>query len=265
MSNGIIQLPYLGNPSMGRWGNQLFTLAFSKAYADSIGAVLEIPENWIGRAIFPHFENYPAISRLLPFMQFHHMPKGETNIALTGFYQNQQSLDLWKNKPYKQWFEIRPEIMIPHNNVWEWFTELQHSAFGEFLLCHRRSGDYIETPYPILSHNSYRDLRNKLFRGKECLFLGDKENAASTELPQLFDKTDMSFISDFIYLMLTPVLFRGNSSFSWWSATLSPVKQRVFSPMVQGLSKSDTECIFIEGNHPAFLPYDAHHTDLNLV
>lgn len=261
MSNGIIQLPMLGDPGFGRFGNTLFTLAFTKAYADSIGAILEIPENWIGRAIFPHFENYPTISRPLPFMQFHHMPKGETDIALTGFYQNQQSLDLWKNRPYKEWFEIRPEIMIPHTNVWMWNWYIKNNNLQP-IPCHRRSGDYAETPYPILSTQTYLDSIEKYNILGNPIFIGDSE---ISQLPQLFDKTDISFISDFIYLMLAPVLFRGNSSFSWWSAALSPVKQRVFSPIVQGLSKSNTECIFIEGNWPAFLPHDTNHTDLNLM
>ncbi len=263
MANGIVQLPFLGDPAMGRWGNQLFIIAFAKAYADSIGAVLELPDTWIGRIIFPHFENYPTISTILPVMNFHHMPKGETNIALTGFYQNQESIDLWKNKPYREWFKIRESLMAPHKEVWRFITE----HYGTMPICHIRSGDYKETPYPILSQKTFIKAIKKYvsddYDDIQWAFVSDGETS-EPQLPQLLKETPLDFMSDFIYMMLAPILFRGNSSFSWWAATLANAEQKVYSPLVQGLNKNDTECEFVEGNWPSFLPHDDHHTDLRL-
>ena len=253
----------LGDPGYGRFGNQLFTLAFAKAYADSIGATLEIPSDWVGRIIFPHFKDYPTLSKTVPFVDFHHMPKGETNIALQGFYQNQESIDTWKATPYRDWFKISDNFMIPHKEVWRFVTE----HYGTMPICHIRSGDYKETPYPILSEHTFIKAIRKYvpdyFDGIHWAFVSDGETS-EPQLPQLLKGTYLDFLSDFIYMMLTPVLFRGNSSFSWWAATLAEPGQKVYSPLVQGLTNKDTECAFAEGNWPAFLPHDEHHTDLHL-
>jgi hypothetical protein len=46
------------------------------------------------------------------------------------------------------------------------------------------------------------------------------------------------------------VLFRGNSSMSWWAHAASPVAQRVFSPVITGLAGGveHDNVPYIEGN-----------------
>lgn len=66
------------------------------------------------------------------------------------------------------------------------------------------------------------------------------------------------WLSDFLKLYFARTIFRANSSFSWWAATLSPTA-RVFSPIidkqhvygVHGLTEIDVD--FVEGNHPHYL------------
>jgi hypothetical protein len=48
-------------------------------------------------------------------------------------------------------------------------------------------------------------------------------------------------------IMASRVIFRANSSFSWWAATLSDA--RVFAPVV-GNNTGWLDCSFVEGNHP---------------
>jgi len=63
------------------------------------------------------------------------------------------------------------------------------------------------------------------------------------------------WLDDFLKLYFARTIFRANSSFSWWAATLSPTA-KVFSPVVQtrhiygvdGLAEIDVD--FVEGNHP---------------
>ena len=67
------------------------------------------------------------------------------------------------------------------------------------------------------------------------------------------------WLDDFLKLYFARTIFRANSSFSWWAATLSPTAQ-VYSPVidktriygVDGLEEIDVE--FVEGNSPHWLP-----------
>jgi hypothetical protein len=63
------------------------------------------------------------------------------------------------------------------------------------------------------------------------------------------------WLADFLKLYFARTIFRANSSFSWWAATLSPTAQ-VFSPVidkrhiygVDGMEEIDVD--FVAGNHP---------------
>src|SRR5262249_18825117 len=66
------------------------------------------------------------------------------------------------------------------------------------------------------------------------------------------------WLTDFLKLYFARTIFRANSSFSWWAATLSPTA-KVFSPVVDkshiygvdGVEEIDVECG--EGTHPHWL------------
>ncbi len=67
------------------------------------------------------------------------------------------------------------------------------------------------------------------------------------------------WLDDFLKLYFARTIFRANSSFSWWAATLSPTA-KVFSPVidqphiygVDGMKEITVD--FVEGNHPHWLP-----------
>jgi hypothetical protein len=66
------------------------------------------------------------------------------------------------------------------------------------------------------------------------------------------------WLDDFLKLYFARTIFRANSSFSWWAATLSPTA-KVFSPVidkrhiygVDGMEEITVD--FVEGNHPHWL------------
>ena len=68
------------------------------------------------------------------------------------------------------------------------------------------------------------------------------------------------WLDDFLKLYFARTIFRANSSFSWWAATLSPTA-KVFSPVidkhhiygVDGMEEITVD--FVEGNHPHWLPH----------
>jgi hypothetical protein len=68
------------------------------------------------------------------------------------------------------------------------------------------------------------------------------------------------WLDDFLKLYFARTIFRANSSFSWWAATLSPTA-KVFSPVIEqahiygvdGMEETTVE--FVEGNHPHWLPH----------
>lgn len=91
--------------------------------------------------------------------------------------------------------------------------------------------------------------------GRKMRALGSWEYPAGSEyLPGIvFD-----WLDDFLKLYFARTIFRANSSFSWWAATLSPTA-KVFSPVIDrkhiygidGMEEIDVD--FVEGNHPHWL------------
>lgn len=96
------------------------------------------------------------------------------------------------------------------------------------------------------------DYTGKWHTGRKTRYRGAWEYPIGSEyLPGvMFD-----WLPDFLKLYFARTIFRANSSFSWWAATLSPTA-RVLSPLldkrhiygVDGMEEIDVE--FVEGNHP---------------
>jgi hypothetical protein len=86
---------------------------------------------------------------------------------------------------------------------------------------------------------------------------------------QYFPGLIFDWLADFRKLYFARTIFRANSSFSWWAATLSPTA-KVFSPVidqckvygVDGLEEIEVD--FVEGNHPHYL-YGGHYAKPSIV
>ena len=99
------------------------------------------------------------------------------------------------------------------------------------------------------------DYRGKWHVGRKMRFLGGWEYPTGSEyLPYII----FDWLEDFLKMYFARTVFRANSSFSWWAATLSPTA-KVFSPVINkkhiyGVDGMDEITVdFVEGNHPHWL------------
>jgi hypothetical protein len=157
--------------------------------------------------------------------------------VLEGYFQDQSSM-IYTRSQAKRWFTIRPEIQGFLN---------QHIK-AEPVLCHRRVGDYANLSYVVVSLRSYWDAIVKYgYPIDQAAFVTEENPGKVPGFPE-----DIMFFVDFYRLMQAFALFRGNSSFSWWAATLASKNQKIYSPVIEGKPSGERDCEFVEGNHPRF-------------
>ena len=139
------------------------------------------------------------------------------DIDLFDYFQNPEHLALLSKKKVKEWFRFKNPPKVQKHNV----------------VFHKRRGDYLThaNQYAIVSDESY-------IKGAE------KFNLDYTEALVL-DQDNPDFLTDFCLMMHCNNLFRANSTFSWWAATLGDCQ--VYSPKVQDRTGLvDVE--FVKGN-----------------
>jgi hypothetical protein len=100
------------------------------------------------------------------------------------------------------------------------------------------------------------DYSGKWHVGRKKRFIGGWEYPTGSQyLPAIM----FDWLDDFLKLYFARTIFRANSSFSWWAATLSPTA-KVFSPVmgqphiygIDGINEITVD--FVEGNRPHWLP-----------
>lgn len=108
---------------------------------------------------------------------------------------------------------------------------------------HYRRGDYASAGYPLVGRASVTAAMRKFGITESARVVSDEDVRTDQAFPG-----ELSFVPDFITLMRAPVLFRANSSFSYWAAVLG--HGRVFSPVITGLAGGveHDNVPFIEGN-----------------
>lgn len=212
----------------------MFSYAFARGYAERHGLELHT-DPWIGQKIFEI--NDPPI----PQSNFH-LKLDENNFCgddrdflYRSYSQNQRCADYYSVSQIKSWFTFRPEIK----------TFLSVTRKYQ-VLAHQRKGDYSDNSgFPIISEQSFHNAADEL-----GIYL---QEIVTEEHPMRlagFDG-DLKFLPDFYRLMTADVLFRGNSTFSWWAAALSEGK--IYSPLIKGLKGGieHDDVKFVEGNWPA--------------
>lgn len=225
-------MPCLHAKLIGRFGNLCFQYAHCKAWCVQNGWTLQA-DPWIGERIFQIEDERPH-------------PKPDR--VFSGYAQDQDSL-IYTRKQCKEWFRFRPEL------AWHAFANMKFWP----LLGHRRLGDYGALGYVIVSMESYyRACKQFNLDEKSTLsFVSEEQPHGTVSLPEF------PFLEDFYRMMNCKVLLRGNSSFSWWAATLGTCE--VYSPVIDGKEGGHVErdCEFVKGNWPRFanLPFV---TDLHL-
>jgi len=232
-------------PLIGRTGNLLFIYAFARAWCEQNGYELCL-DPWIGEKIFqiptairPH---YWKVDKVFP----------------EAYYQDQASI-IYTRKQVREWFTFKPEIL----------ERLESIPKADVLLNVRQGEDYRGAGNVILSRKSYRDACVEFgYDDEMAQWESDLEPTRLPDFPGDISASGlnvtMAALPSFYRLMTAQVLFRANSTFSWWAATLGHGK--VYSPIIKGLMGGvpDVYCSnFIEGNYPQ-MTNDPINTDLHL-
>tara|TARA_R110000824_G_scaffold196744_2_gene380032 strand:- start:1127 stop:1882 length:756 start_codon:yes stop_codon:yes gene_type:complete len=248
-----ISMSCLGN--YGRFGNQLFQYAFAKSYAMKNGYELQIPKDWIGRALFdiadPELRDSFAATGLDQRIEDQH------SIDLHGFYQHQDFLNIMDSDTVRSFFKFK--------DVW---VDMFPKVKPYYIACHLRRGDYVNNPhFPVIHEKSYLDAVEKYgYSLDDIIFVGEEIKQPNDTRNYSSDKSfhgNIDFLYDFFLLLNADVLFRSNSTFGWWGSFLS--KNKTFSPIIQGRQGEVAYDIeFVEGNHPCHQEIDNRHSDLKL-
>lgn len=218
--------------TLGRHGNQMFRAAFAMALCEQNGYELHMEESPLNR-IFT-LDGYVPIR-----------PTGTEDIVIDGYHQYHASL-IYSRTDCRRWFKLRPEIMAKLEN-WDETNPVAHV----------RRGDYLDAGYPVITETAAISAAVKAGYPVVGLVSDDYPDVHAQFTGDLF------MLPDFYRMMTAPVLFRGNSSFSWWAATLGHGK--VFSPIITGLAGGveHDEVPYVLGNHPRLCELD-FVTDLHL-
>lgn len=212
----------LYSPLIGRLGNALFQWSYAKKRAEQLGATLYTP-TWVGEKIFD-IESPPPMDK-------------EPDIKLEENYRQSQDDLIYSRRWLLNTLRIRPEIAEKLDAI---------IPRGE-ILCHLRRGDYGALGYQLVSRASYFKAAEHFgFDPEQLQFVTEEEPFTHPDF-----SGELSFLPDFYRLMRASIIFRGNSTFSWWSAALG--SGRVFSPIVAGLPGGViSDCQFVPGNWPKF-------------
>jgi len=215
---------------IGRFGNQLFIYAHARALAERDGLELRTPE-WVGEKIF----------------QLDDPPSNGTERRIEGYRQSQSDL-IYSRADCRRWFKFRPEVEA---------RLAENILLLTTALAHQRRGDYLGAGYPVVSRQSY-------LLALEAKRPGGSLDFVTEEQPHLDPYFYWApFLPDFYRMMRVGTLFRSNSSFSWWAATLGDAT--VYSPVIDGLEggREHDNVPFVRGNHPRLANYE-FTTDLHL-
>jgi hypothetical protein len=219
--------------NLGRFGNRMFRYAYARALAEQNGYELRT-EPWEGETLF-------TLGHLI-----HARPDGTEDIVIDEYRQAQKDL-IYSRADCRRWFHLRPWAER-EGNLQRWPGPVVH---------YRRT-DYAAAGYPLIGRKAVtRAMR--AFEITESAYVVTDENPKTQPEYQ----GEMSFVPDFLTLLTAPILFRANSSFSWWAATLGT--GRVFSPIITGFAGGiEHDGIpYVEGNWPRLAELD-FVTDLHL-
>lgn len=218
---------------LGRAGNQLFRAAFALALCEQNGYELRMAESPLEK-IFT-LGGLPIIR-----------PTGSEDIVIDEYRQAQKDL-IYSRADCRRWFDLRPEV-----------KDLLSYIKPTMPHAHLRRGDYISAGYPVVSVASVESAMAQ--QGVYPPYVAVTDDAPGKDLAFA---GELEWVPDFVRLMRAPVLFRANSSFSWWAATLG--NGEVYSPLIAGFEggREHDNIPFVAGNWPRLAGFE-FTTDLFL-
>lgn len=221
----------------------MFSYAFARAYAEKYGYEFQC-EPWLGQKVFM-LDDKPITATWLKERNENDISEGEGNISILSYCQQQKCL-IYTQRQVREWFKFQHWIQ----------EELLELTKIYRNVAHRRVGDFVGYGFPFVSIGSY--LGKFLELGIGSFSILTEENPLVKEA----FNGELSFVPDFYVMAHADVLLRGNSTFSWWAATLNR-HGKIFSPVIDGLPGGEHDVDFVLGNHPRL----SHHpfcTDLHL-
>ena len=208
---------------IGRFGNKLFQYAYARAFAERYGHEVRTG-NWEGCDLFglPMHEVPPG----LPTEDESTIARTNRDCMLHSYCQSQYCVSLYSRTQAREWFTFLPEVL-----------DLYPVEPYE-IVAHRRVGDYVGSGYPVISYRAVHAAVEMYYPDR-----GDEVHVVS-------DDFEHAWMPDFLTMMRAPILFRGNSSFSWWAAVLG--HGIVYSPVIDGLvgGQEHDKVPYVRGNHP---------------
>lgn len=226
-----IQINCLG--SFGRFGNQLFQYAFARAYAESVGATLETPW-WVGQALFNIKDPLPT--KRLPSLGLDEHPNGKVDVDLYGYFQRSDFFKHYTISKLREWF-----------NLSQFWRDTCPKWNRRVVALHIRRGDYLTTFSHIFCSIGIGAYHKAI---EAAGYDPEKTVEVREDRPKTYPMPGLEFMYDFMELFNADVLFRANSTFSWWAATLGHCGENIYSPVVEGLSGAHNDVKFVKGNWP---------------
>lgn len=208
----------IGAHLIGRFGNQCFQYCYARKLAEQQGRELHT-NAWAGQKIF----------------QLNDAPLDGSEEMLPDHYRQDQDSLIYTREDARRWFAWREEV-----------AEKMTTIPSMSVVGHRRRGDFPSLGYPVVGLSA-------LISAIVAHGFGEHiPTWVSEETPHEHEgfTGELSFVTDFRLMCNAKYLFRSNSSFSWWAATLG--NGRVFSPIIDGLQGGieHDDVPFVEGNHP---------------
>lgn len=227
----------------GRFGNQLFQYCYAKALARKLNTTLQIPKNWIGRQIFNIDDE--EIRVRLPQGR---LDEGADNRDIVGYFQYGELEGGKYYLPYsksdiKNWLVFKDSIIKKY--------AIHYKPFVYHI---RRYND--DTRYANILPIAYIDEIREHNEDFEQIGIVDKN--------ELLLQTEIDFLYDFFTLMYSKILYRSNSTFSWWAATLGDINHGLltYSPVVEDRVGKIDNINFVLGNHPKMASSKYHSSKL---
>lgn len=217
---GHLRISRLGK--FGGWGNQLFQYCAGKSLAEARGSTLEIPDNWLGRAVFK-IDDPPCSDRELPTPGCDPLPHEIPQDAdLWGYFQCPEWLKQYSRADARRWLQWRKPLV----------------PLAVKCLAHRRFYRGFEHVYAVVSKESYKRCRER-WGLPGFVYLEDPDH-----------RDPGCTVFDFRSLCSVEYLMRANSTYSLWAGVLSLYENecKIYSPVVGSLvGPVDVE--FSAGNH----------------
>ena len=226
---------------IGRFGNQLFQYAYARSVCERYGVELGVPK-WVGEEIFDlGVENSAKTDDSLPRCEQLSECLADGDFQINGYAQSSGCVSSYSKKDVERWFRFKPTVL----------DQLETLVPIHRVVAHRRVGDYPGSGYPVVSKKSYENAVAWWRLGE--LEWVTEENPAYAGFPN-----HLGFLPDFWRMTKAVHLLRGNSSFSWWAASLCAGD--VYSPRIDGLVGGiEHDCEFVRGNWPRIA--DIHGVD----